>query len=154
MSFLGIKIKPLRFLGKLAKIASIPAGFVNPALGAGLRAGGSVLDKGRRVNLLKDVAAPVAAGGVARGVFGKLGKIGMPKFGGFGTALKKTFMTPQGGLDLSRIASTVGAGASYLGQRSAAKAAQKQNQSAMDLRNMLMSRLLQSPNYDFTSEGP
>ena len=158
MAFLGIKIKPLRILGKLAKIASIPASFVNPALGAGLRAGGSVLDKGKRARLFGDVVGPAAgtfAGGmVGRGLFGKLGKIGGGRFGkGVGGLLKKTFTTAEGGLDLGKIGSVAGAGASLLGHRAASRAAGKASQSQTDLRNMLISRLLASPNYNFT-EGP
>lgn len=135
-----------RTASKLAPLAGMIPGVGLP-LAAGIGAGTSLL-AGK--NVLKGAAA--GAGG---SLFGKLGKIGLgkAKLGGVGNLLKKTFTTERGGLDVGKLASVAGAGLSLAGQRSAATAANRQNQSATDLRNMLMSRLLAAPNYNFMG-GP
>jgi hypothetical protein len=80
----------------------------------------------------------------------KLGDIGQNTLGTIGKTLKSTFMTPGGGLNLGNVAA-VGSGIAQLkGQSQQRKSFQARAGAEDELRNMLIQRLMQKPNYNFT----
>jgi hypothetical protein len=88
------KMKPLKVIGKAAKIAAPIVGVATGGilLPAAIGAGGSILQKGKRARLFKDVvgsAAVGAAGGVARRAAPSVFRFGKKLVGGVGREAKR-----------------------------------------------------------------
>lgn len=158
----------LKFASPFA--ALIPG--VGPLAAVGLGAAGRALGRalsGQKTLDVGDIArtgALAGLGGVATGGqgFRGLGNLGavsrrlgaLPgQLGrtGVGRAVTGAFTTPEGQIDLGRIAGAGLGAANILGARSQRKSAERQDQQAMALRNQLMSRILSSPQYNF-QQGP
>ena len=120
---------------------------VGPLAAAGLGAGGRALGRalsgqntfgnGGVGDILK-TGALAGAGGLATG--GK-GFAGFKNSGVYKT-LGKTFMQPNGGLDIGKVAGVGMGAANLIGARQQRKSAQNYNNANTDLRNQLMSRIL------------
>jgi hypothetical protein len=93
-----------------------------------------------------------SVGGALGGLGAKLGGLaltGLKGAGGLiGNTLKNTFMT-DGGLDLGRLGGLAAGVGSIVGKSQDNKAAQQFNDSNAKLRQMLMERILEKPNYNF-----
>lgn len=146
--------KIIKGIGKIAKFAAPFIPGVGPLAAAGIGAAGSLLSKGKKANL-GDVLGGAATGGLGRlgisqlGEGGKLSGIGRV-LGQTGKSIGQSFMTPEGGLDIGRVA---GAGTGILnliGQRQQRKSAERRLGAEDEVRNQLLSQLLTQPRYDFT----
>lgn len=84
------------------------------------------------------------AGSVGRGALGVGKKVG----GVLGHTLENATMS-DGGLDLGKLGALFGAGSSIVGNRRDNAQAQAFNDSNAKLRQMLMERILEKPNYNF-----
>jgi len=82
-------------------------------------------------------------------VLGNAGKFGNSALSTIG----KTFKTPTGGLDLGKLAGVGMAGSQLIGQRAQRQSAQNRLGAEDTLRNQLISRLMERPNYNFTPTG-
>src|SRR6266850_1459044 len=149
-------------LGAIGKVVSTVAPFALPlipgigplAAGLGSAAIGKLSGKSWGQSALQGAGS--AAGSTL------LGGKGFKGIGDIGTNLKnlgnsgvfktigKTFKTPTGGLDLGKLAG-VGMAATQLGgQRAQRQSAQARLGAEDQVRNQLLSRLLERPNYNFT----
>lgn len=153
--------KVLKGIGKVAggalKIASPLAGLI-PGVGlplsAALGAGGNLLGRalsGNKTfgNIGQTLASGAGAAGSAAlsGGQGVGGLLKSPALSTIGKTIGKTFTTPEGGLDLGRLAG-VGMGVgNFLGQRAQRKGVEKRMGAEDDIRSQLLSRLLARPQY-------
>lgn len=146
-----------KVVGKGLSIASpfaalIPG--VGPLAAAGLGAGGKAL--GRALSGKNTFGKGGAADILGTGAIAGLGSAGAKALGGqhkvlgqIGKSVKTAFTTPTGQLDLGRVAGAGMGAANFLGAQRQRRANQKYDNANTDLRNQLMSRILQSPQYDF-----
>jgi hypothetical protein len=151
-------------LGAIGKVVSKAAPFVLPlipgvgplAAGLGSAAIGKLSGKGLGESLLQGAGSAAGSALLGGQGFKGLGQAGatLGKFGkGALSTIGKTFTTPQGGLDLGKIAG-VGIGAAQLGgQRAQRQTAQARLGAEDQLRNQLLQRLLERPNYNFQPTG-
>lgn len=162
-----------KVVGKGLKVAA-PFASLIPGVGlplaAGLGAGGSLvgdLFQGKSPSLSSAALSGLGAGAGSLALGGKgfkgagnalklLGKVGKgvgKGLGEVGNVAKNTFTNERGGLDLAKILGLAGGGAAFLGQRKQSGEAAKFNEGNAKLRQMLMERILEKPNYNFSSGG-
>lgn len=146
-----------KVVGKGLKIASpfaalIPG--VGPLAAAGLGAAGKAL--GRAFSGQNTFGKGGAADILGTGAIAGLGSAGAKALGGqskvlryLGKSVKDTFTTPGGGLDLGRVAGAGMGAANLIGAHKQRRSVDKYNAANQDLRSQLLSRVLQSPQYDF-----
>lgn len=150
-------------LGAIGKVVSKVAPFALPlipgigplAAGLGSAAIGKLSGKSFGQSLLQGAGS--AAGSALLSGQGFHGLDNILDKGSFGSkalsTIGKTFKTPTGGIDLGKIAG-VGMGIAQIGGNRAQRAtAQARLGSEDQLRNQLISRLLEKPNYNFTPTG-
>lgn len=145
-----------KFASKVAPVAlafsplgPVAAGAASAAIGklSGKSFGQSLLQGAGTAGgklLFNKLKAPGAGVGGEAGpsLFSKLGSVA-------GKTLKGTFMTPEGGLDMQRILGAGGAVAGLAGNIQQRNAANRTLSGQNDVRNLLISRLLERPNYNF-----
>ena len=161
--------KALKGLGKVVggglKIAAPFAGLIpgvgiplSIALGAGGRALGRTLSGQNTFGRggLKEIALSGAGAGAGAAALGGQGFRGIGNIGanlknigrsGIFKTIGKQFQTPTGELDLGRVAGAGMGAANFFGGRAQRKQQERYSNAQTDLRNQLMSRILQSPQY-------
>jgi hypothetical protein len=145
-------------LTKIAKVAAPVVGFANPLAGITLGAASGLGHGKKSLGKMAGGAALGAAGGVAGklanvsklGVLGGAKNLGSSALGGLGKLGKlggKSLLNEQGGLDFSKLAG-LGLGASAIkGSADKRKGADNFNAGNAALRQSLMDRLSQTPDY-------
>ena len=154
-----------RVVGGAMRVASPLAGLipgVGPLAAAGLGVGGRLIGRAlsgqRTFGDLGGTLAAGAAGGLGSAALGRQGFGGLGNLGrnllrtGIGRAVKKAYTTPEGELDLGRVAATGLGAANFLGTRAQRRSAERQDAAQAALRNQLMSRVLSAPSYNFNPE--
>ena len=154
-----------RVVGKGLKLAAPAAMFIpgiGPVAAGGMAAASKLLGRaltgqntfgggGLEEGLM---AGATAGGGKALLGLKSIGGVKMPGGGSFGRsigeALKRTYTTPEGNLDLGRVAGTGLGAAQFLGARSQRRSAERYNNALTSQRNALMTRVMQQPQYDFS----